>query len=132
MFKAVRNDPLEIPVLLGALYGMRRNEIVGLKWSAIDFVQKTITINHIVTNAYINGHVKCVVKAKTKTKSNTRTLPLVAPFEASLHRLKEKQRNQRILCKDSYCLDYLDYVNLNPMGELITICKKKKWLKPLI
>lgn len=122
LFKAVRNDPLEIPVLLGALYGMRRSEIVGLKWSAIDFEQKTITINHIVTNAYVDGHVAWVIKDKTKTKSSTRTLPLVAPFEASLLRLKEKQRHQRILCGDSYCRDYLDYVNLNPMGELMKPC----------
>ena len=51
LFRAFKNDPLEIPVLLAALYGMRRSEVVGLKWNAIDFEQKTITIKHVVTDA---------------------------------------------------------------------------------
>lgn len=37
LFEAVTGTKLELPVLLGAFYGLRRSEIIGLKWSAIDF-----------------------------------------------------------------------------------------------
>lgn len=117
LFKAIKKDPLEIPVLLAAFYGMRRSEVLGLKWSMIDFEQKTITINHVVTDAYLDGHIIRVVKDKTKTKSSTRTLPLIAPFEASLLKLKEQQAKDMLLCGKSYCKDYLDYINRDKMGE---------------
>lgn len=66
LFTAIRNDSLEIPVLFGALYGMRRSEIVGLKWSAIDFEQKTLAVNHVVIDAYIDVYIKRVIKEKAK------------------------------------------------------------------
>lgn len=37
---------LEIPVLLAAFYGLRRSEVIGLKWDAIDFENNTIVIKH--------------------------------------------------------------------------------------
>ena len=42
LFEAVAGTKLELPVLLGAFYGLRRSEIVGLKWSAIDFEQRIL------------------------------------------------------------------------------------------
>ena len=119
LFRAFKNDPLEIPVLLAALYGMRRSEVVGLKWNAIDFEQKTITIKHVVTDAYINGHVKRVIKDKAKNKSSTRVYPLLPPLEVALLQLKEKQEQEQIICGNAYSLNYLDYVNRTPIGELI-------------
>lgn len=40
---------LEIPVLLASFYGLRRSEVLGLKWDAIDFEENTLEIKHIVT-----------------------------------------------------------------------------------
>lgn len=117
LFKATQNDPLEIPVLLAAFYGMRRSEVLGLKWDMVDFEKKTITINHVVTDAYIDGHIVRVVKDKTKTKSSTRTLPLVAPFEAALLKLKEQQAEDMRICGKSYCRDELEYINRGRTGN---------------
>ena len=36
------NAPIEVIVTLTAFYGLRRSEVLGLKWSAIDFENKTI------------------------------------------------------------------------------------------
>lgn len=77
-------DPLELAVILGSFYGLRRSEIVGLKWNCIDFERKTITIGHVVTQATIDGKYQLVQKNRTKTKSSTRSLPLVPQFEAML------------------------------------------------
>ncbi len=37
LFRAVRGDIIELAVILGAFYGLRRSEIVVLKWEAVDF-----------------------------------------------------------------------------------------------
>lgn len=37
LFEAAKGTLLEIPIFLGAFYGLRRSEVLGLRWSAIDF-----------------------------------------------------------------------------------------------
>ena len=49
LFSLLEGHPLEIPIKLGAFYGLRRSEILGLRWSAIDFRADTLTIQHTVT-----------------------------------------------------------------------------------
>lgn len=119
LFQVFHNDPLELAVILASYYGLRRSEIVGLKWNAIDFEQKTITIRHVVTEANIDGKAKLVIKDRPKTKASLRTLPLVPPFEALLTRLIQLQEENRRICGTSYCQDYLDYIYVNHVGELI-------------
>lgn len=46
---------MELGVILGAFYRLRRGKVVGLKWEAIDFEANTITIEHTVTMATIDG-----------------------------------------------------------------------------
>ena len=55
LFKAVKGTRFELGVILAAFYGLRRGEAVGLKWSAIDFERKTITISHTVVETMVNG-----------------------------------------------------------------------------
>lgn len=42
LFEVVRGDPIELGVILGAFYGLRRSEAVGLKWDAIDFKKRPL------------------------------------------------------------------------------------------
>ena len=37
LFQVVKGTRLELPVLVAAFYGLRRGEVLGLKWDAIDF-----------------------------------------------------------------------------------------------
>ncbi len=119
LFALVKGKTIELGVILAAFYGLRRGEAVGLKWSAIDFVQKTITIRHTVTQMCIDGKSTLVEKDRTKTKSSFRTLPLVAPFEELLHKLKAEQERNKKLCGRMYCNDYSEYIYVNEMGELV-------------
>jgi len=119
LFQVVKGTPIELAVLLGAFYGLRRSEIVGLQWECIDFFQKTFTIRHTVTQVCIDGKELTVARDRTKTKSSCRTLPLVAPFEKVLLDLKQRQEENRRLCGNSYCKKYLDYIYVNEMGERI-------------
>ena len=124
LFEAVKGTHLELGVMLAAFYGLRRGEVVGLKWDAIDFKRKTFTIRHTVTQATVEGKSVIIAKDGAKTKSSRRSLPLVEPFEKYLKALKKRQEENRLLCGDSYCQDYLDYVYVNELGELV----KPGWL----
>ena len=119
LFEKVKGTNLELGVILAAFYGLRRSEACGLKWSAIDFTRKTITISHTVSQVKVDGKITLVGKDRTKTKSSHRTLPLVGPFEELLLALRDKQEANRRICGNCYCQEYLDYVYVNEMGELM-------------
>lgn len=116
LFEMVKGTNLEIPVLLGAFYGLRRSEVVGLKWSAIDFNNNTLIVKHTVTSFTIDGKYIIHASDSTKNKSSMRTLPLVPAFKEKLLAAKEQQGINRMLCGRSYSKDYLDYVCVNELG----------------
>ena len=120
LFAITKGDLIELPVMLAAFYGLRRSEVLGLKWDAIDFEKKTITIKHTVTQTTLDGKSVIIEKDRTKTKSSYRTLPLVKPFEDALLRKKAEQAENRRLCGKCYDKSHLDYINVNEMGKLIT------------
>ena len=121
LFQAARGTPLELPVMLAAFYGLRRSEVVGLKWDAIDFENKTIAIRHTVTACAEKGRRIEVAADTTKTASSRRALPLVPAFQTKLAALKEEQEKNRILCGRSYCTDYLGYVLVDAMGNRLKL-----------
>lgn len=120
LFAVTKGDLIELPVMLAAFYGLRRSEVLGLKWDAIDFEKKTITIKHTVTQTTLDGKSVIIEKDRTKTKSSYRTLPLVKPFEDALLRKKAEQAENRRLCGKCYDKSHLDYINVNEMGKLIS------------
>ena len=119
LFEAAKGSKLEIPIFLGAFYGLRRSEAIGLKWDAIDFDQNTITIRHTVTSCDLDGKRVLAASDTTKTKSSMRTLPLVPFMRERLLALKEEQQENRRLCGRSYIKEYLEYVCVNEIGDLI-------------
>lgn len=113
-----KDDPIYIPIVLSAYYGFRRSETLGMRWSAIDFENKTITVNHKVTELTENGKTIVYAEDKLKTKSSYRTLPLIPVVEEKLLEHKAKlERNQKLF-GNNYCKEYMDYVCVDEMGKL--------------
>lgn len=113
-----KDDPIYIPIVLSAYYGFRRSETLGMRWCAIDFENKTITVNHKVTELTENGKTIVYAEDKLKTKSSYRTLPLIPVVEEKLLEHKAKlERNQKLF-GNSYCKEYMDYVCVDEMGKL--------------
>ena len=85
---------------MGAYYGLRRSEILGLKWSAVDFEKKTLSIKHTVVR------VKTVnAEDETKTVAGKRVLNLFGTAESCLRQIeKEQLRN-----KEFFQSDYQNY-----------------------
>ena len=118
LFEVVKGTKLELPVLVAAFYGLRRGEVCGLKWDAIDFERDTITIKHIVTNAKIDGKCEIVCADRAKTKSSLRSLPLVSNIREKLLALREQQKENRRVCGNCYSKKYDGYVFVDAMGNI--------------
>lgn len=117
LFDCIRGHILEVPIKLATFYGLRRSELLGLRWSSINFENNTITISHTVTSCNIDGKHMEVVSDTTKTKSSLRTLPLTPAIRTLLLKKREEQVQYRKLCGRSYCKDFLDYICVNEIGE---------------
>ena len=44
LFEATKSHPLSLLIQMTAFYGLRRSEVLGIKWDAIDLERNTITI----------------------------------------------------------------------------------------
>lgn len=67
LLKLCENTDLKIPVYMACFYGMRRSEMLGLKWSTIDFESDMITVRHSVTTVELKMEL-CVEVSKTKQR----------------------------------------------------------------
>lgn len=114
LFNAVRGDPVEFPVLMAAFYGLRRSEIMGLRWSSIDFDSNTLTIDHTVVQYRSEGKQVIEAKDRVKNKASCRTMPLVPQYRELLLRMQERQKNCRALCGN--CYRESEYIYVNDLG----------------
>ena len=115
LFDAIKGDPCEFPVLMAAFYGLRRSEIMGLRWQSIDFDGNTITISHTVVQVNIDGKSTVIAKDRAKSKKSYRTLPLVPQYRELLLRMREHQDACRELCGNCYFES--DYIYVNDLGQ---------------
>ena len=112
-------NKIELPIILASFYGLRRSEVLGLKWDAIDFQRNTITIQHTYTSCDIDGSIIEVAADTTKTKSSRRTLPLIPQFRDILLEKLEQQEEYKRVCGRCYNKKYIDYICVDEMGNII-------------
>lgn len=72
LFDVIRGTELELVILLACWLGMRRSEILGLKWSDVDLKKKTI----LISSALVLDENNEYVEKGTKTEKSRRRLPL--------------------------------------------------------
>jgi integrase len=104
---------------MGAYYGLRREEVCGLKWNAVDFQYKTITIRHTVGEVSINGKQKLILKDSTKNQSSFRTLPLSDFIANKLLEMKMKQDKMKEFFGNRYNHDFDEYIYVFENGDLV-------------
>ena len=116
---AVKGHKLELGVILGTFYGLRRSEVIGLRWESINFEANTITIEHTVTEANIDGQHCIIADDTTKSKSSYRTLPLIPIIRTKLLEVQEEQERNRKLCGKSYNKTEGQYIYTDALGNRI-------------
>ena len=82
---------------LTLFFGLRREEVLGLCWSAIDFTKKSLSIHHTVTKGTKVNRIN-----RTKTSSSTRIYPLTDEQIDMFQRLKNKEQAKRKLFGNGY------------------------------
>ena len=108
---------LGLLIYITALLGLRRSEVLGLRWKAIDFEENRITINHTVTEARVDGKTVIIASDRTKTKSSYRSFPMSDTVREKLLAWREVQKRNRKICGNSYNMKDIDYVFTDEMGN---------------
>lgn len=97
LFNAIKNEPLYPLIYFTAIYGLRRSEVLGLKWDSVNFENNTITIKHTVVR--FNDVFE---KDSTKTSSSYRSYPLTEEVKNILTMLKEAEKKNITLFGKEY------------------------------
>lgn len=98
LFHAIRQEPLYPLIYFTVIYGLRRSEVLGLKWDSINWEANTVTIKHTVC---FYGEI--VEKDTTKTASSFRSYPLTVEVKTILKSLKKSEADNRKLFGKAYC-----------------------------
>ena len=109
LFKGHMLYPL---IVITMYYGLRRSEALGLRWSAVDFKNDTLTINHTVVK-----NLTITASDSTKTASSRRTYPLLPDVKEILMAVRKEQCDSKALFGAGY--NDSDYVFTWPNGTLI-------------
>ena len=97
LFSVIQDEPLAPAIIITGIYGLRREELLGLKWDSVDFDRKCVTIQHVVTK-----FSTVIEKDDTKTEESHRQYPMPPIVEKIFLDAKEKENNNRILFGPSY------------------------------
>lgn len=77
-----KDTPIEVPIILAAYMGLRRSEIVALKWEHVDMKNKLLHIAEVVV---IDENKNSITK-QPKTAAGKRSLPIPAIVIEALKR----------------------------------------------
>jgi len=98
LLHAVKGDVFESIILFGLFYGLRRSELAGLKWTAIDMENNKFTIKHIVTR--VNKVLHKV--DRTKNKSSYGDMPIPKFIKPYLENIMQSQAHNKRLQPNDY------------------------------
>ena len=56
LFECIKEHECKLPIMLTAMYGFRRSEVLGLKWEAIDFGNKLIIPVSVIGSIWKTHH----------------------------------------------------------------------------
>lgn len=120
LFTYAKGDKMEMVILMTVYYGLRRSEVLGLRWSSIDFINHVISVEHkVVRTTDEEGKTTISKEDNLKSQSSYRTMPLLEDLARYLKDLKQQQEANRIELGDKYNPDNADYVCLDKTGNII-------------
>lgn len=118
LLRSVVGTDLEAIVVLAIYLGLRRGEILGLKWADIDFNHSTLSIQRTLTEGSRilpdgTGLTSAIVNPP-KTRNSKRTLHLPDEVSAALRRQRTQQGRQRLSAGEAWHSE--DFVFTNGLG----------------
>lgn len=118
MLTTIEGNIIYLPVLLCSIYGLRRSEVLGIKWEYVDFENNTIHICETLQQCTKELTGESNYTDDTKNSSSNRTMPLIPLIKEKLLVQKqwqiENKKEYEELYKDS------DFVFTHENGKVIT------------
>ena len=93
----IKGDPMEAAIYLALFLGLRRSEVLGLRWQDVNFKKNTITICNTVVR-----YSKIHEQEDTKNEASSRRLVMPLILREFLLSLKQKQENMKKLLGSDY------------------------------
>jgi len=136
LLEASKNKDLYLMILLGAVLGLRRSEIIGLKYSDVDFLKRTITVSRQLgrdmdkPKELLPPKTFTKQEIKPKTDSSVRTIELPdiifnaileerTKYEKRKSRRKKEFQDDGYLCCSSYGRPRSNNFHYKPYKELL-------------
>lgn len=110
LLQACEGTPLYIPVLLAVTCGMRRGEILGLRWKDVDLERGVLTVRQALEETRDGLRFK-----GPKTAAGNRSIALPALAVQALRRHRVQQAKERLLMGPAY--EDHDLVCARPDGK---------------
>lgn len=117
LLKVVKGSDIELPVVLAVLFGLRRSEVIAVKWSNIDFENMTLEVCEKITRQKsANGNVQDILSNEMKTESSHAIYYL---NDSVCNYLMSKYLEQKEMPRETDL--YKDYVCVNAVGMLLKL-----------
>lgn len=132
------DDDMNIVIAFALLYGLRRSEIAGLKWSAIDFEHKTVSLKTSVLEVpkkheeetikkckgfvklyRTNGSTSLIERDLLKSEESIAVFPLFDLAEELLLKQKERIEANKRIFGNCYDKRFRDFVCVGTDGTLL-------------
>ena len=110
---ATADDRLAAMWAIGRTRGLRRGELAGLRWDAVDLASGTLRVVH--TLVMVDGHVQ---ESTPKANAGRRTVPLDEHLVALLTARRRAQAAERLRAGEAWADS--GYVFTNELGERLS------------
>lgn len=132
--KEIEGHDLEMLYEMALGTGLRIGELLGLKWSDIDFSKKNLTVNRTlqrVSEVTKDGRKPTeLIEQEPKTRYSNRTVQIPKTIFIKLHDYKKEQNMQKLKIGEVYQNN--DYVFCNELGIPIDDKKPGRNLKSIL
>ena len=114
LLKSLRGTRAYLFVWTGVKTGLRRGELLGLKWDAIDFKNAVL---HVRCNLVIMPQQTCFYD-ELKTAASKRDVPIPLDLLAALRNEKERTTSQFVFHRENG--DHFDYASFKNLWKLVS------------
>lgn len=99
MFELIKDEPLFPLIYFTALFGLRRSEVLGLKWDSINEDMTMLTIKSTVVR-----FTEVIEKDSTRTSSSYRSFPIPYKIKDMLIEIKKNEN----ICREMFGNEYIE------------------------
>ena len=125
----IKGHKFELEMNLALFYGFRRSELLGLRFSVIDFDNNTILVNTKITSS---EKEKLVPRQKMKNDSSYRIMPLLDSIKKLIIQRMERIKKDKHFFKSIYTKKWEGFVCVGENGELIKPDRVTRTFRKLI